>query len=64
MFRLANVSVAATAVLIVIYTIIFSADEGAMSVGGVLAIIFAIRLFSFLDKRDYRVRHSGKSEGS
>lgn len=62
MFRFANISVAVTAVLIVIYTVIFNDNEDAMSAGGVLAILFAVSLFSFLDERDYRARHSGKGD--
>jgi len=62
MFRLANISIAVTAVLIVIYAIVFNGNEDAMSVGGVLAIIFAVTLFSLLDERDYRARHSGKGD--
>lgn len=61
MFRLANISVAVTTVLVIVFTIVFNDNEDAMSVGGALAIFFCLGLFSFLDRRDY-ARHSGNDD--
>lgn len=57
-FRLANISIAVTTVLLVAYAVVFHDNEDVMSAGGVLAIFFAVSLFSLLDERDYRARHS------
>jgi hypothetical protein len=56
-FRLANISIAVTTVLLIAYTIVFHDNEDVMSAGGALWIFFALGLFFFLDERDYRARH-------
>jgi Na+/citrate or Na+/malate symporter len=56
-FRHANISLAITAVLLIVHTLIFYDNETAMSVGGAILFFFCLGLLFFLDEREYRARH-------